>query len=68
LHIQTSRHVTVQSVYIKGDWEVFNNDGVDIDSSSDVSVLDSTIDTADNALCVKSMLEGVPVERVLGRN
>jgi hypothetical protein len=60
--------VTVQDVYIKGDWEVFNNDGVDIDSSSDVEVLHSTIDTADDALCVKSMLPGVPVKRVLARN
>jgi len=64
LHVKGSLNVTITNITIRGDWEIFNNDGIDIDSSSDVTVSECDIDTADDALCIKTTLAGVPVRNV----
>lgn len=64
VHLVNSSHVRVQNITIQGDWNIPNNDGIDIDSSSDVEVTGAHISTADDAICIKTTLPGVPAQRV----
>lgn len=53
LHIQKSKKINVQNIniYNRGCW---NNDGIDIDSSSNVSVVGCNISSADDSVCIKT--------------
>ena len=62
VHIIGSKQVFVKDLVIKGDWQVFNNDGIDIDSSEDVEITGCDIDIGDDAVCVKTTLPGVPAK------
>ncbi len=58
-------HVRISGVSINSVVN-FNNDGLDIDSR-DVVVTDCTIETDDDALCLKSNVTGVPCDSVVVR-
>lgn len=64
-HIINSTDVTLSHLYIRGDYDIPNNDGIDIDSSVNVVVRDVDIDTADDAICMKTTQPGRPVKHVL---
>jgi polygalacturonase len=50
-----------------GDYNIANNDGLDIDSCSDVLVEDLDVQTADDAICLKTSQAGVDLENVTVR-
>ena len=54
LHIRGSSNVFLTRLHIYGDWRWPNNDGIDVDSSSHVTVSYSKIETADDAVCIKT--------------
>ncbi|GLI64175.1 hypothetical protein VaNZ11_007366, partial [Volvox africanus] len=58
LHIRDSDRVLVQYLTVKGDMDFPNNDGIDIDGSSHVTILQSHITTADDAVCLKGTSGG----------
>lgn len=58
LHIVNSSHVALSDLLIRGDPGIPNNDGIDIDSSEHVSVDGIDVDTADDALCIKTTERG----------
>ncbi|GIL45471.1 hypothetical protein Vafri_2705 [Volvox africanus] len=58
LHIRDSDRVVVQGLTVEGDMDFPNNDGIDIDGSSHVTILQSHIATADDAVCIKSTSGG----------
>jgi polygalacturonase len=64
-HIVNSTDVTVSNLYIRGDYNIPNNDGIDIDSSENVDVRNVDIDTADDAICIKTTQAGRGVKNVL---
>lgn len=53
-HLQNCSRVAITNMHVIGDPRFPNNDGIDIDSSQHVSVSDSSIDTADDGVCIKS--------------
>lgn len=73
-HIVYSRKVHLSGLAIFGPEKIVNNDGVDVDSSSDVVIEDSVIDTGDDGIALKSGKDrfgldlGVPTQNVLVRN
>ncbi|EGD76632.1 hypothetical protein PTSG_07745 [Salpingoeca rosetta] len=68
VHIQASRRVLVDSVYIHGDSRFPNNDGIDPDSSIDVTIRNSIIDVADDGICLKSTAGMGPLANVYVHN
>jgi len=61
-HLLNCSHVHVYNWTQYGDARWPNNDGIDIDSSSHVLLEDSTIDTADDGVCIKgSAVNGTSV-------
>jgi hypothetical protein len=54
LHVRGSSEVLLENLEIRGDWRWPNNDGIDVDSSVNVTIRNNTILTADDGLCVKS--------------
>ncbi|HBY63215.1 MAG TPA: hypothetical protein DEH78_25620 [Solibacterales bacterium] len=78
LRLQDCDRVWIRGVYLYSDLEKgVNSDGIDIVSTSNVSISDSTIITADDAICLKTMpMEGTrepskkarPVENVTVTN
>jgi len=70
VHVISSDHIMIDGLVVRGDWDIFNNDGLDIDSSSDVDVRNCDIRTADDALCLKTTTfgRGLPVQRVHVKN
>jgi hypothetical protein len=68
VHIIGSKKVSVKDLTILGDWQVFNNDGIDVDSSEDVDIVGCHIDTADDAVCIKTTLRDTPTSRVRVRD
>ena len=59
-----SSRVNISSSTLRGDWQIYNTDGIDIDSSSDVTVVGCDIDTADDAICIKTTQSGMNTQRV----
>jgi polygalacturonase len=53
-HLWNCSRVTVSQLTQLGDPRFPNNDGIDIDSSQHVLVQDSSFDTADDGICIKS--------------
>lgn len=47
-------NVNVHSVHISGDHQFPNNDGIDIESGSNISIRDVMIDVGDDAICISS--------------
>jgi polygalacturonase len=68
VHVIGSKKVQLQGLKIQGQWQVFNNDGIDIDSSEDVDIVGCHIDTADDALCIKTTLRNTPMARLSVKN
>ena len=68
LHVIGSSDVLLAGLKISGDWEIPNNDGIDIDASSDVIVRQCWIDTADDSICIKTTRLFVPTQRIQIRN
>lgn len=68
VHVLASTNVTLSDLRITGDWDIPNTDGVDIDSSADVTLSAAWIDVADDAVCVKTTRPGVPAVRIAVRN
>jgi len=64
VHVIGSKKVSLRDLTILGDWQVFNNDGIDIDSSEDVDIVGCHIDTADDAVCIKTTLRDTPASRI----
>lgn len=56
LHVRGSSNIMLTRLKIWGDWRWPNNDGVDIDSCHNVTLSQSTIHTADDAICIKTTL------------
>ncbi|PNH05100.1 putative polygalacturonase [Tetrabaena socialis] len=54
LHVLHSDHVRVLGVTVLGDFDFPNNDGIDIDGSSYVTVEGCHVTTADDAVCLKT--------------
>ncbi|KAK9785435.1 hypothetical protein WJX73_005867 [Symbiochloris irregularis] len=68
LHIIGSHTVTVQDVAVNNDFEIPNNDGVDIDSSKLVWISGMNITAWDDGMCIKATYPGVSTEDVLVEN
>ena len=66
--IKASENVTVQGLDVRGDSRFPNNDGIEVDSSLDVRILDSHIDVADDGISPISSVENGPLRRLLVRN
>lgn len=68
LHLLRSWDVVVQGVSVQGDWDLYNNDGVDVDGSSNVTVSGCNVDTADDAICIKTTDARHPTSNVQVRD
>jgi hypothetical protein len=68
LHILGSHDVNVTGVHIHGDWNIPNNDGIDVDSSTQVKIANCHVDTADDGICLKTTRERAPLRDVTVRN
>lgn len=68
LHISNSSNIQVTGINIMSDDDIPNTDGIDIDSSSHVLISQSTIHTADDSVCIKTMIPNVPATNVLIQN
>eukprot|EP00892_Ulva_mutabilis_P000389 jgi/Ulvmu1/10350/UM061_0033.1 len=64
LHVVNSSHVALSNLVIRGDPGIPNNDGIDVDSSEHVKVTNIDVDTADDALCIKTTEPGRPTAHV----
>jgi polygalacturonase len=67
-HLLNCSHVLVTNWTQHGDERWPNNDGIDIDSSSHVLVEKSSIDTADDGVCIKGSTPGGAVFNVTVRD
>ncbi|KXZ43270.1 hypothetical protein GPECTOR_96g736 [Gonium pectorale] len=63
LHVRESKRVRLHRLNISGDLDFPNNDGIDIDGSSYVTVTDTHVSTADDALCLKTTSAARPPTR-----
>eukprot|EP01062_Namystynia_karyoxenos_P000950 TRINITY_DN10342_c0_g2_i1.p1 TRINITY_DN10342_c0_g2~~TRINITY_DN10342_c0_g2_i1.p1 ORF type:complete len:487 (+),score=119.14 TRINITY_DN10342_c0_g2_i1:81-1463(+) len=68
LHIRGCARVLVDGVDIRGSWQFPNNDGIDPDSSVDVTIINSNIDVADDGICPKASAGYGPLRNLLVRN
>lgn len=69
LHILGSTNVLVDGVQIRGDSRYPENDGIDPDSSINVTILNSEIDVADDGICPKaSAWTGMPLRNLYVHN
>lgn len=68
IHMENSTNVFVQFLRQYGDRRWPNNDGIDPDSSRNVTILDSSFDTGDDGVCIKSTVGFQVSSDVLVRN
>ena len=68
VHVRNSTNVELMRLHIHGDDLMPNNDGVDIDSSRSVLLHDVHVITADDAVCVKTTLQGRPAQHIMVRH
>lgn len=68
LHVRGSSNALLENLRILGEWRWPNNDGIDVDSSINVTVANCTIDVADDAVCIKSTVGYGPLRNVLIRD
>ena len=68
LWIMKCERVSIRGVRVHGDQRMINNDGIDIDSCSDVTISDCTIKTGDDCLVLRAIdgvfSEAKPCEKV----
>lgn len=62
------REIRIEGVTIRNYRLGPNTDGIDISSSSDVIISGCTINTGDDAICLKAPLKGRPTENILVTN
>lgn len=53
-HLKGSENILIDGITIDGDLRMPNNDGIDIDSSRNVTIRNSYISSADDGICLKS--------------
>ncbi|XP_027364306.1 uncharacterized protein LOC113871411 [Abrus precatorius] len=54
LHLVRSNSISIQDISIYGDFNIPNNDGIDIEDSNNTVITRCHIDTGDDAICPKS--------------
>ena len=73
-HINFSEHVTIRNLTVKNPWYGTNTDALDLDCSKNVLLENSTFDTGDDGICIKSGRDeegrrrGVPTQDVIVNN
>lgn len=67
-HFRGCHNVTIDSVTIFGDWRFPNNDGIDPDSSTDVTIMNCDINVADDGICPKAKDGYGPLRNLVVRN
>jgi len=71
LHPLMCQDVTIDGVTIRNPWYSQNGDGIDLESSKNVLIANSTFDVGDDAICIKSGKDeegrkrGIPTENVI---
>lgn len=68
LHIIKSDSVVIDGLYIYGDSRFPNNDGIDPDSSTNVQILNTVVNVADDGICPKSSIGEGPLRDILVSN
>lgn len=68
LHIRGCINVTVDNVSVYGDWRYPNNDGIDPDSSIDVTIMNSDVNVADDGICPKATEGYGPLRNLIVKN
>ena len=63
--IELSSDITFRNLTIEGDWMIPNNDGIDVSSSENVSIVDTRISTADDGICIKTLTHARPTRNVV---
>ncbi|QCD97473.1 galacturan 1 [Vigna unguiculata] len=54
LHLVRSNNISIKDIAINGDFNIPNNDGIDIEDSNNTVITRCHIDTGDDAICPKS--------------
>ena len=54
LHLVRSNNISIHDISIYGDFNIPNNDGIDIEDSNNTVITRCHIDTGDDAICPKS--------------
>ncbi|CAJ1910277.1 unnamed protein product [Sphenostylis stenocarpa] len=54
LHLVRSNNISIKDIAIYGDFNIPNNDGIDIEDSNNTVITRCQIDTGDDAICPKS--------------
>lgn len=73
-HINFSEHVTIRNLTVKNPWYGTNTDALDLDCSRNVLLENSSFDTGDDGICIKSGRDeegrkrGVPTQDVIVNN
>ncbi len=71
VHPLLCRNMIIDGINIRNPWYAQNGDGLDLESCTDVLLVNSTLDVGDDAICLKSGKDkpgrdrGVPTSRVL---
>ena len=74
LHPLLCEHITIKNVNVKNPWYGQNNDALDLESCRNGIVENSTFDTGDDAICIKSGRDeegrkrGKPTQNIIVRN
>lgn len=74
LHPFLCSDLTLRSVNVKNPWYAQNGDGIDLESSTNTLIENSTFDVGDDGICIKSGRDeagrklGKPTENVIVRN
>ena len=74
LHPLMCEHLTVYGINVSNPWYSQNGDALDIESCTNVLVLNSLFDAGDDAICIKSgkneegRKRGIPTQNVIVRN
>ena len=74
LHPLMCEDLTLNHVYVKNPWYAQNGDGIDLESSKNTLIENSTFDVGDDGICIKSGRDeegrkrGKPTENVIVRN
>ena len=73
-HINFSEHITLRNLTVKNPWYGTNTDALDLDCSRNVLLENSSFDTGDDGICIKSGRDeegrrrGVPTQDVIVNN